>query len=277
MTTTQKIIKYLALAFAIFLIINIFSFIIYGIYGIGSLFGLTGSNDSNLVEIETIKDFDFENKIDLEIDLSYTDLVIQKGEHLKVESNSKYITSKQDNNSIVIKEKNRSWFNFGKRSKLIIYIPEGVSFSNVDIDTGAGTVYIDTIITKELELDMGAGKVEIDYLEASNSASIDGGAGSVTIKNGKINNLDLDVGVGKFIISSKITGKSKIDAGVGSLDVNLFGNIDDYKIRVEKGIGDIRIDKDKADNNTIYGNGENYIDIEGGVGSISISFENYKF
>ncbi len=45
MTTTQKVIKYLAIAFALVLIINIISAILFGISGLASILGLKKSDN----------------------------------------------------------------------------------------------------------------------------------------------------------------------------------------------------------------------------------------
>ena len=45
MTTAQKVIKYVALVLAAFIIINIISAILFGLSLIGGIFGLTNSED----------------------------------------------------------------------------------------------------------------------------------------------------------------------------------------------------------------------------------------
>ena len=101
---------------------------------------------------------------------------------------------------------------------------------------------------------------------------IDGGAGSIVIENGKLNNIDLDMGIGKLSLTSEISGNNEIDAGVGDIDLNLIGTINNYKVKLDKGIGSAKFNKEKMKNNTYYGNGLNIIDINGGVGSIKIDF-----
>ena len=50
----------------------------------------------------------------------------------------------------------------------------------------------------------------------------------------------------------------------------LIGDSDMYEIHAEKGIGDIKIDDVSVADNSTTGNGENKINIEGGVGSVDI-------
>lgn len=271
MTSAQKVIKYLAIAFAIFLIVSIFSSIMFGF---STAFGIfTNNKDSNI--LENLKDLNIEGDdiSILNIDIAYANLIIKKGDTLKAETNNKYINYNQDGNKIVIKEKKHSWFTKKNKSDLIIYIPEDFSFDGVSIDAGAGKLEIDNISTKILNLEFGAGKATINNLNVDGYANIDGGAGEISILDGSINDLDLDVGVGKFTLISKLTGNNKIDAGVGELNITLFGSINDYQLSVEKGIGSARLDGSDIKNEKTYGTGGNIINIDGGVGSININFK----
>ena len=52
MTSAQKVIKYAAMAFAIFLIVNIISAIIIGLYILGNAFGLVNSMENTITDSE---------------------------------------------------------------------------------------------------------------------------------------------------------------------------------------------------------------------------------
>ena len=54
--------------------------------------------------------------------------------------------------------------------------------------------------------------------------------------------------------------------------INLIGTEDNYKIKSEKGLGNVTINNEKIKSNTYYGNGTNQIEISGGIGSISINY-----
>ena len=81
------------------------------------------------------------------------------------------------------------------------------------------------------------------------------------------------MGIGKFEVTSVITGNSKVNAGIGILELNIQGNKENYTIKTDKGIGSIKIDGKEVADNVTYGNGENNIKIDGGIGSIDIEFE----
>lgn len=271
MTTLQKVIKYLALALAVFIIVNIISAILFVFYGFANVLGLAKSKEVNISSLEEIST-NFENSdiATLKIELEYSNLTIKKGDTFKAQSNSSDISCTQNNNQLVVKEKSHNWFAKNKASDLIVYIPENTMFDTVKIEAGAGEIKIEDLKTQKLSFKIGAGKVEIQNLEVTKQAKIDGGAGKVDILAGTINDLDLDMGVGSFSLAATLTGKNDIDAGVGKLDINLTDGTQNYTIKADKGIGAIIIDGKEVGNNTEHGNGDTYIDIDGGIGSISV-------
>ena len=280
MTTAQKVIKYLAIAFAIFLILNIISGILWAIFGVSFIFGLQNWENNEIREHSVITNYEYSD-IDtlnreietLDIDIKFNSLIIKTGSEFKVEGDSNHIKCRQDNKTIHIEETNHHWFQRNNRGEIIIYIPENLEFEKVKISTGAGKIDIEKLETKRLSLEIGAGETQIRELDVKDKADINGGAGKVTILSGIINDLDLDMGVGKVELNAKLTGSTDIEAGIGELDVNINAPKEDYKIKASKGIGSITIDKEGISDDTIYGNGENYIKIDGGIGSIKIKFE----
>lgn len=273
MTTAQKIIKYCAVAFAIFLIITVISIVLSAGYGLLNAIGIINFNRYSLLEnMVTISD-DAEEFVSINLDIKSSNLQIKTGDKFEVKTNNSNIKYSNENGSIKIKEdKVANWF-FGKIDigELIIYIPENMKqIDEVKINIGAGTVFIEQLNTKNLYLDLGAGNVEIDKLTVSEELKINGGAGNININSGEIANVDLDLGVGNTKIKSDITGNSNINTGVGELNLYLSLDADNYKINVNKGLGKITFNDDKILDDTIIGNGENYIKISGGVGNINI-------
>lgn len=273
MTTAQKIIKYCAVAFAIFLIITVISIVSSAGYGLLNAIGIINFNRYSLLEnMVTISD-DAEEFLSLNLDIKSSNLQIKTGDKFEVKTNNSNIKYSNENGSIKIKEdKVANWF-FGKMDigELIIYIPENMKqIDEVKINIGAGTVFIEQLNTKNLYLDLGAGNVAIDKLTVSEESKINGGAGNINVNSGEIANVDLDLGVGNTKIKSDITGNSNINTGVGELNLYLSLDADNYKINVNKGLGKITFNDDKILDDTIIGNGENYIKISGGVGNINI-------
>lgn len=271
MTSAQKIIKYLAIAFAIFLIITIISTLLGVLYALSGVLGLRTDDETG--GPMTTTSFENADITALEINIDYTNLTIKTGEFFKVETNNSDISCKQSNDKLVIEDKNYNWFGAHNNEDLIVYIPEGIDFERVEINAGAGKIDIENLTAEKLSFELGAGETEVKSLTVTNKCEIEGGAGRVNILSGTIKDLDLDMGIGEVNLSCKLTGKTDINAGVGNLNINLQGAKESYKIKADKGIGTIKIDGRDISNSETYGNGDSYIDVDGGIGNIDIEFQ----
>ena len=272
MTPAQKVIKYLAIAFAIFLIVTIVSTITAAVFALSGILGLKQNIEENLNREMLTTNFENDNISILDIQTEFTNLTIKTGTSLKIETDNNNIKFKQENQKLQIKEKSKRWLLNHDEKDLILYLPESIEFQKVKIVTGAGKIDIETLATQNLLFELGAGETEIRELNISNECEIDGGAGKLSILNGKINDLDLDIGVGEVNLTAILTGKNEINAGVGSLNVDLQGQKESYKIKADKGIGSIKIDGEEVLSGEIIGSGENQIEIDGGIGNIKIDF-----
>ena len=271
MNVIQKVIKYLAIALAAFIIMNIVSVALSILWGVAWISGV--AKDAPIIESQeeiysTIGNTDITT---LKIELSASNLEIKNGEMLRVETNNLNVKCNQEGSQLIIKDKTKNWFSKGNdASQIILYMPENMLWNSVKIDAGAGEISIEELATRNFDFDMGAGKVVIKELNVSNKSEIDGGAGKIEILSGAMNNLKLDTGVGEFTLNAKLTGRNDVSAGVGKINFNLIDGTENYKIKVNKGIGSITIDGKETTDGNEYGNGETYIDIEGGVGAMEI-------
>lgn len=271
MTTAQKVIKYLALAFAIALIVSIISGILGGLYAFSGVLNL--KKDKEIIKGEmSMIDFGNSDVATLDIDVAFTNLIIKKGDLLLAETNNKNINCKQNNQNLQIKEKQYSWFSGNDKGDLIVYIPENLKFEKVKINAGAGKIQIENINAEKLYLELGAGETIIEKLNVTENCKVESGAGKVSILSGNINELNLDMGIGKFEVTSAITGDSKVNAGIGSLELNIQNSKENYTIKADKGLGSIKIDGKEVADDVNYGDGENTIKIDGGIGAIKINF-----
>ena len=103
MTLAQKIIKYIATAFAIFLVVTIISAILTGVYALLNGLGLINANKAVITEeLKTISS-EVTEVSSLKIDLAYTNLYIKSGEKFEAQTNNNKITFENNNGSIKIK------------------------------------------------------------------------------------------------------------------------------------------------------------------------------
>ena len=274
----QKVIKYGAMAFAIYLAVMIISIIVFGvtaIFGIGAGIEAISNNSNNSELISYTQEYnDIES---LDIDLSKSRLEIKTGNSFKIEfiNVSKDLSTKLNNsdNELKIEDETLKLFeNINSDSKVIVYIPSDYELRNVKLDlVGVSGAYIEGFKTEKLDVDVGAGKYEINNVQSVN-AEIDCGAGETYINNSTFDNLDFSAGVGQASINCKINNKGEIESGVGKLEVNLIGNKDDYKVRAETGIGNLNVDGNKVKDGEVIGNGSININVEAGIGETTINF-----
>ena len=273
MTGVQKVIKYCAIAFAILLVVNIVFGILWLVGSLSGILGLT-SNDDNIMEnMEVIgSEETIINKLKIELD--FTSLEIKRGEDFKVETNNSKVKYRNKDGTIEIEEENNFWnYKAGNNdSSVVIYIPEIMNaLQEIDIESSGGEVNINDLQVNKFDLEQGAGKVLIENLIVTEKSDIAGGTGKMDILSSSFNNLDLNLGVGEFNLNAILTGNNEIESGLGSVNINLIDGLENYKIRVEKGLGTIKINDEEISNNKIYGNGNTNINVEGGIGSISIN------
>ena len=177
MTTAQKIIKYMATAFALFLIFTIISAILNGGYALLSALRLIRTNKNIITEDMMVISSEVKEVSTLKIDLAFTNLDIKTGENFRVETNKSKIVFEENNGSVKIKEEKQNWLGNNMSSNLVIYIPENMmQIDETKINTGAGRVNIEKLNTQRLFLELGAGDVHIENVIVTAEAKIDGGA-----------------------------------------------------------------------------------------------------
>lgn len=224
MNTTQRIIKYFAIAFAALLSFSIIAAIVFGALGIMSATKLIKNNSQVGISCEA------EESPCLQISLAASELVIKKGEKLSAESTYNKIEINQDGDKLVIAEKNVEIFGNYDRTTTV-YIPEDMEFNRAGISGGAGRIYIESLKAKELEVALGVGETIIDNLEVE---------------------------------------QAKINAGIGRISVKFASDDDKYAIKVNKGIGEVKFNGNSVSSDTWIGNGDNKVEISGGIGEINI-------
>ena len=185
----------------------------------------------------------------LDIDVKVVDLTIKTGDMFKIETDNKYISIKEHNSKLSIEE--RHHFLKTNHNNLTIYIPENYSFSNIKLDTGVGLINIDSLMSNKIEFDLGVGDITINNLIANDY-------------------IEIDSGVGKVYFNGNLLGNSKIDTGLGSIDINILNNMENYKFIITEGIGNTKLNGNDINTN-IYGNGNNTITINSGLGSVKIN------
>lgn len=226
--------------------------------------------------LTTPKEYEITSNISsLNIEINAADFKIEVSDKFRVVSNLKYLTVTEKDGTLNIIDKIKQSVNY-TNAILELYIPREFIFEKIDISTGAAKLTSCALFANKFDLELGAGLIEIDSINAYQSIEIDGGTGAVNIKNGVLNNLSLEMGVGSLNLTASMLGDSELEFGIGTSNITLIGNKDLYCLKIEKGIGNITVDNELALNSEKIGTGTNTIKIEGGIGNIDVSFKEEK-
>ncbi len=274
MTGAQKLIKLFALLLACVIIVGIGGAVVATVAFVGMAIGVDdgGMREMGQVWIEEEK-YAQEKIRNLRIDVGATQLIVKtfdEAEVVSVETNLDYIETGRESDTLRVKEKSHFGLNAPwHRGRVLVKLPKDYEFEKIEVEVGAGALEVVDLSGKEVCLELGAGKTEIRNLTAKDHVKINGGAGYFSLRDSVLHDLDLDLGAGRSEIVADITGDSKIDSGVGSLDLELQRPRDQYYFRIDKGLGGILLDGEKVDDGK-YGDGENELVVDSGVGSVTI-------
>ncbi len=290
MNSLQRVIKYCAIALAVILAIGIISAVVNLVFGIvsfssGRTITRTHFTDKHVFSEEDWDTVDFDESFSdvksLNIDNSTGELRIKTGDTFRVEAENVldgFEAEVKSNGELCVTD-NESGFRFfgfhfnginNPNSKITVYVPANFLAEEVKIESGAGSVSIDSLNTDYLYLSAGAGNIKGSSIVA-NKVKMEGGVGSVNFNDVTFNDADFNCGVGSVNISGVMHGDNKFECGVGSVDLNLTGNIGDYDLNIDSGVGNIRVNGDKVRENE-YRNrpAANSIEVDGGVGDVNI-------
>lgn len=275
MNTFQKVIKYVAIAFAVLLTVVIIS-------GIASFVSIVVSPISSRGGKETIEFSEvFIGEIEnLEINSRYSKLVVKPGGQFKVEASnvSDDFRAEIKNGSLIVEEEDfmNRFFNFSmisnKGSTITVYVPDDFNANLIDIDSGAGNVILEDLSTKKLIINAGVGEIRGINITAK-EVDADGGVGDMDFTNVTFWDVEFDSGVGDVNLEGRILGKSNFNCGIGDVEIDLKGSREDYSLDIDSGLGRIRVNGQKISSNYM----DNYksdkiIRVDGGIGNVDIDF-----
>ncbi|MBE6763888.1 MAG: DUF4097 domain-containing protein [Ruminococcaceae bacterium] len=272
MTQFQRVIKTAATVLAIVLAVSIIGGIVQAVLGLSfvvDVFNGAVAKDNILAEA-VVTDFDVGQITALDIDLAASTLRIEIGTVLQISNNQKDVSVRQQGNTLVVEEEKKPFTN--DDGVVVLTVPEDMVFVTAQIEMGAGRLEAESLNTAVLDLSIGAGEAAVDTLTVTDKAEIETGAGRLLIQQGTFARLDMELGVGKADITAALGNGSRVECGVGSLKLGLLNGKTAYTVRADTGIGTFTVDGQTVSDNTTVGNGADVVTIEGGVGSVDVTF-----
>lgn len=225
-------------------------------------------------------DSGFEGVESIAVDLKYTELVFEATKedvyYVQADRVVKGFTCEEKDGRLIIKDNlSRNFRN--NRSKVTVFIPENAKLKEVELEVGAGSVNVDDILADKLTIDLGAGRFEGNKI-TSDKAEISVGAGEMTVNNFSTKDVTMDCGAGRIDLKGNIDGDADISCGIGEIKVSLLNGESDYNYDIDCGIGNVNVGNQSfggmSNNKKIDNNADKTIRVEGGVGNIRIDFIN---
>lgn len=227
-----------------------------GIIGYGSeSYSGNGRNVS-----ETYKDIS-----DISVQLSAGELLIKESDtdEVKLEvsnmdSRLKFKYYVDENELIIETRKNLAGLIGGvhKYGTVCLYLPKDFSMNEVDLEIGAGELYVDNISAQDFNVDVGAGEANIS--------------------NFKVTEADFSCGTGSITASGAVDVQLDAECGIGEMGMTLAGRKEDYSYKLQCGIGDITLGEESysglASDKQIYNNTGKEINIDCGIGEVTVDF-----
>lgn len=286
MSSFQRVIKYIGIAFAIVLMIGIIGGAFTIIFGVKSFSmnenGTTSSSSKETTVSATSKVYEFDEFTSIDITSGVADVEVRFGDGYQVETKDVPKTIEvevRSNGKLVVLVKGEKtgfldWLDgskWNKNSKITITVPEGYKASEVSISGGVGDVSIYDLSMEKLTVDGGVGDIKGKNIVAD-KVTVDGGVGSIQFDNVEFGTCDIDSGVGDVTVSGVINGDSEFSGGVGDMDLDIEGSRENYSLNIDGGIGSVRVNGQKIANLDENTSGKKVMTVESGIGSISIKF-----
>lgn len=184
----------------------------------------------------------------------------------------------QEGNQLIINEdlEDNFWTLFNNHgSEVTISLPNDYEVKEGKIVLGAGEAYIDRMAGKEISLEVGAGSVECNSIQAEEKLNLTAGAGEIEINKMEVGDTYVDCGIGSISLQGKVEGDITAECGVGEISFDIEGDEDDFNYYIESGVGNISIDESDfasiGSDKKIDNDADKNFYLECGVGSIEIN------
>ncbi len=264
----------------------------FGIAILGIAF-VIGNNTGRTPFEETSFQESYKDVESIDLQVCYGKVIVKKGDTFSIEATHVVkgsIKSYVENGTWYIEEdpyNNRNLFGFNislgnigfwnrdYNPTIVVTVPESFEAENFDIDVDAGDVQIESMISKNGTISVGAGRLNVDHIKIDNSSSYRVDAGKMTLNDVELKDISLDCGVGQININGVVTGDSDLSCDVGKIELSLEGSSKDYSYDISTDIGKVMIDGRSYYNEiTTIDNGTgNSLNLTCGVGKITVDFQ----
>ncbi len=166
--------------------------------------------------------------------------------------------------------------NLSDNNLLLLEIPKGFSFQNIDIELGAGYLEADSLSAgNTINLEIGVGEL-ITYTLLADTLNIELGAGNVEIIEATVQNSDVTIRLGNLTLNGVIQKDLSATCGMGNLEFYLNDSMENHNYNIECNMGNLTVDEKSfgglSQSTKIDNNAASTYTLECGVGNLTVQF-----
>lgn len=217
----------------------------------------------------------------LDFSLSGNELVVKSTDTSEItvtvsKNGAKYLTIDADGDTLdIIDERDITNYSRLKAVQIVLEVPKDHCFSDVELEIGAGSVNIDRLETMSMDLEGGIGSMEVQQLIVHEKLDAQMGVGNLLIRQAQLGASDIRCGIGSVELKScELTDDADITGGVGEVRIALAAEKEDYNYELRGGIGELILfgtNYGSLDTDTDIDNGAQYtISLKSGIGKIEL-------
>lgn len=165
-----------------------------------------------------------------------------------------------------------------KGNKVTLIIPKKAKLKEIELSLGAGSCTGDYLSAEEMELEIGAGNIQFETLEARKTMDLSVGAGNVEVDRLEAGSLELECEAGRcYVKSAATTDNITLTCDAGYTYMKLEGEKDSYNYDLDCSMGNIEVAGNRHSGvdfskETDHGADKELV-VECNVGSVEIEFE----
>ncbi len=160
--------------------------------------------------------------------------------------------------------------------KITLTMPKGAELDSALFEFGAAEISMEDVTAKKLYLTVGAGELNADGLTATGLVRFNVGAGAFHAKDVFLTDAELVCGVGEMNVAGIFDGDTTADCGVGSMELRVRGEQEEYRGELNCGLGEIEFGNINIEGSGKQNHGtssaERRMDIKCGIGEVDVHF-----
>ena len=151
----------------------------------------------------------------LEIETGAAEVIIETGDDFRVTGSGVNWSERNDEGTLKVETKRPH------TGTLTVTVPADFTLRELEVSVGAGSLSMSGISCEEGSFSVGAGEIVLDSVTVTREA-------------------DFEIGMGSLTFSGTLSGKTKVECGIGSVDINA-ANPGDYGYAIELAGGSVVI------------------------------------